>query len=116
MLLFGYIAYTLAEAAAGSGIAAALAAGFAAKRYAYTHMSTEAKQLSKQMFHLLAWLFEALIFFLVGTSAAAYVNDINLLCCTVVLLGCLLSRAANIFGLGAAMNLREIAAATGDAK
>ena len=28
-----------------------------------------------QVFHLLAWLFETLIFFLIGTSAAAYIGD-----------------------------------------
>jgi NhaP-type Na+/H+ or K+/H+ antiporter len=75
---------------------AALSCGIASKRYAYTHMAAPARRLSKSVFLLLAELFDAVVYFLVGASCAVYAPNVHAGLLLGTLFGCVAARALSL--------------------
>jgi len=104
--LFGFLAYSAAEAAHLSGIITILLYGIFLGHYGKRNMSRTDKLVTGNLSHILGWVFEGIVFISVGTSVLADRNhSFNFSFIAIALCACLLGRAANTFPLSAAVNL-----------
>lgn len=112
LLLFCYSSYWSAEAVGMSGIVASLFAGIQANHYTRAIMPANARLFSGGLLKSLATLADTAVFCTIGLDVADASLDPNgllyewrLIAVTVV--ACLIGRAANVFPLAAALNLRR---------
>jgi NhaP-type Na+/H+ or K+/H+ antiporter len=96
VLLFPYLAYTIAEAANLSGIVAVLFCGMVMGRYTRQNLEKAPRMVTMCFFKLVAFLSETFVFIYMGSSMCM-ISVTQLVTGAVALFAVFLGRAANIF-------------------
>lgn len=107
IILFAYQSYLMAESLRLSGIVSILFAGIVMAHYAYKNLSGEAQHSSRSIFEALAFLFETFIFIYLGMALFTFNHAWDPVLIILTLPVMMIARAANIFPLSFAMNLKR---------
>ena len=103
VLIFPYLAYTIAESANASGIVAVLFCGMVMGRYTRQNLDKAPRMVTMCFFKLVAFLSETFVFIYMGSSMCTIsVNQLGT--AFVSLLAVFVGRAANIFPGAALLN------------
>lgn len=96
VLIFPYLAYTIAESANLSGIVAVLFCGMVMGRYTRQNLDKAPRMVTMCFFKLVAFLSETFVFIYMGSSMCT-ISVTHLVTAVVALLAVFLGRAANVF-------------------
>lgn len=98
------VSYAGAEALGGSGIVATLFAGIGANHWGMKACSPAGARATTVSFRLLASVFEAAVFFLVGVNAVLFAGTFKAGIAIAGLLACYVARAVHVAGLSVLVN------------
>ena len=96
VLLFPYLAYTIAESANLSGIVAVLFCGMVMGRYTRQNLDKAPRMVTMCFFKLVSFLSETFVFIYMGSSMCT-ISLTHVVTAVVALLAVFLGRAANVF-------------------
>ena len=96
MLVFPYLAYTIAESANLSGIVAVLFCGMVMGRYTRQNLDKAPRMVTMCFFKLVAFLSETFVFIYMGSSMCT-ISLTHLVTAVISLLAIFLGRVANVF-------------------
>jgi len=104
MLLWSWIPYLTADALSLSGIVSLLFAGAIMSHYTYYNLSKHSQSFTRQLFKMLGYTSETLVFAYLGLAIATvdFKYDASLILWSLLL--CLVGRFLNIYPLGALAN------------
>jgi len=96
VLVFPYLAYTIAESANLSGIVAVLFCGMVMGRYTRQNLDKAPRMVTMCFFKLVAFLSETFVFIYMGSSMCT-ISLTHLVTAVISLLAIFLGRVANVF-------------------
>eukprot|EP01028_Stygiella_incarcerata_P013430 TRINITY_DN82303_c0_g1_i1.p1 TRINITY_DN82303_c0_g1~~TRINITY_DN82303_c0_g1_i1.p1 ORF type:complete len:659 (+),score=180.15 TRINITY_DN82303_c0_g1_i1:97-1977(+) len=104
LLLLAYVPYLIAEMVKLSGIMCILTTGVVMAYYVKPNLSVVNQSMSSDVFRVLAFISETLVFAYLGLAVFAFDHKIHIGIVIVTLIGCLLGRFCNIYPLSALLN------------
>ncbi|ETW09714.1 sodium/hydrogen exchanger 3, variant 3 [Aphanomyces invadans] len=110
-VLVAYIPFLVAEVLELSGIVAILFAGMFMRHYTFNNLSSAAKDIASNLFHIVAFMCELVVFLNLGLSFFAMERGLSIPFMLWSLLACLVARAMHVYPLS---SLRNVCMRRGD--